>query len=372
MLKQPCIPDALPPMALDWRALLPCVGRANAALARYDGMLRTLKDPAVLLSPLTVNEAVLTSRIEGTQATLDEVLQHDAGLEGRTERSRGDLEEITNYRAAVKIAEAGLADRPLSLSMIKSAHQRLMQGVRGRNKRPGAFRQEQNFIGKHGDTIEEARFVPPSPLVMAPALEAWEAYLQTTADDPVFQVAVAHAQFEIIHPFMDGNGRLGRMLIPLLLYQRGMLTRPVFYLSEYLERHRDEYYDRLLAITEHGDWQGWLAFFTGAVIAQAEINLAKVQAILDLYEELKRKAVDLTHSQFAVAAIDTLFAKPVIQAPDFARRAGFNNRVTANNMLRAFEAAGIVHRIREGAGRVPSVYALRDLINLTEGRSVFG
>lgn len=371
MSKLPCIPDVLPPDNLDWRALLPETGKANAALARYDGMLQTLRDPGILLSPLTVNEAVLTSRIEGTQATLDEVLQHDAGLSLDSERARGDFEEISNYRAAVKIAEGSLVDRPLSLSMIKSAHQRLMQGVRGRDKRPGAFRQEQNFIGRRGDTIDRARFIPPNPLIMQSALEQWEVYLRSEAGDPVLQVALAHAQFEIIHPFMDGNGRLGRMLIPLLFYKRGVLTKPVFYLSEFLESNRDEYYDRLLAITDRGDWQSWLIFFTRAVVTQAEANIEKVRAIHDLYEKMKQRAVEITHSQFAVAAVDTLFAKPVIQAPDFARRAGFNNRVTANNMLRAFETAGMVEKLREGSGRTPAVFALRELINITEGRLVF-
>lgn len=334
-------------------------------------MLQTLRNPGVLLSPLTVNEAVLSSRIEGTQATLDEVLEFDAGIAEASESRRGDFEEISNYRAAVSIAEHSLSERPLSLSLIRSTHQRLMQGVRGRDKRPGAFREDQNFIGRYGDTIDQARFVPPSPMVLGPALEDWERYLQDTLDDPVVQVAVAHAQFEILHPFMDGNGRLGRMLIPLLFYRRRSLSRPVFYLSEYLESRRNEYYDRLLAITEAGDWQGWIAFFAEAVIAQAERNLIKVRQIHDLYEDLKRRAVELTHSQYAVAAIDTLFSKPVIQAPEFGRLANFNHRVTANNMLRALETDGIVHRIREGSGRTPAIFALRDLINITEGRPVF-
>lgn len=368
--KLPYIPDSLPPGGIDWQRILPGIGRANAALARYDGMLQTLRDPGVLLSPFTVNEAVLTSRIEGTQATLDEVLQHDAGLSAESERARSDFEEISNYRAAVKIAESGLHDRPLTLSLIKSAHQRLMQGVRGRDKRPGAFRQEQNFMGRRGDAIEQARFVPPNPVVMEATLLEWEGYLQSVEDDPIVQTALAHAQFEIIHPFMDGNGRLGRMLIPLLLYQRGVLARPVFYLSEYLESHRDEYYDRLLAITEQGDWQGWLSFFVDAVVSQAECNLKKVRAIHGLYEDLKRRAVEATHSQFAVAAIDTLFEKPIIQAPEFARRGGFNNRVTANNILRALEAESIIVRLRDGSGRNPAIYALRDLINIIEGRAI--
>jgi Fic family protein len=370
MAKAPCIPDVLPITKLDWRRLLPTAGQGNAALARYDGMLQTLPDPGVLLSPITVNEAVLSSRIEGTQATLDEVLEFDAGIESANAR-RGDIEEISNYRVAVQIAEQALAERPLSLSLIKGVHQRLMQGVRGRDKEPGAFRKDQNWIGRTGDPIERARFVPPSPLILEQCLEDWEKYLQDTEEDPIVQTAVAHAQFEILHPFKDGNGRIGRMIIPLLLYQRKALSRPMFYMSEYLEAHRQEYYDRLLAITDNGDWQGWIEFFVDALVSQAEHNLAKVRSIRDLYDEMRRRFVDVTHSQFAMAAVDAFFMRPIIPAPLFAESAGFNNRVTANNMLRQLADDGLIVRLREGGGRVPAVYALPQLINITEGRAVF-
>lgn len=367
--KFPFLPDELPLGNLNWRRLLLLTGRANAALARYDGMLQTLPDPAVLLSPMTVNEAVLSSRIEGTQTTLDEVLQFDAGIKG-SEARRGDLEEVINYRVAVRVAEQALAERPLSRSLIKSVHQRLMQGVRGRDKNPGAFREDQNWIGRFGEPIEKARFVPPNPMVLPQALENWETYLGLTDEDPILQTAVAHAQFEILHPFKDGNGRIGRMLIPLLLYQRRALSRPTFYMSEYLAAHRDVYYDRLLAITDTGDWQGWLEFFVEALVAQAENNLSKVRQMRDLYDDLRRKVVDLTHSQFAMAAVDAFFARPVIQAPEFARAAGFKNRVTANNMLRQLEGAGLIRRIRTGSGRVAAIYTLPNLLNITEGRPI--
>jgi Fic family protein len=368
--KQPCIPDALPLSELDWRRLLPLAGKANAAIARYDGMLQTLLNPAVLLSPVTVNEAVLSSRIEGTQATLDEVLEYDAGLISTSESRRGDIEEVSNYRSAVNIAEQELAHRPLSLSLIKSVHQRLMQGVRGRDKLPGSIRVDQNWIGRANAPIEKARFIPPNPTILPQALENWEAYLGRDDEDPILQVAVAHAQFEILHPFKDGNGRLGRMLIPLLLYQRGAISRPAFYLSEYLEARRETYYDRLLDITEGDDWQTWIEFFCEAVTAQAESNLSKVRMIRDLYDDLRKRVTDLTHSQYAMGAVDTLFAAPIIQAPQFAQRAGFNNRASANNMLRSLEGAGIISRLRDGSGRTPAIYVLRQLLDITEGRPI--
>jgi len=369
-MSEPCIPASLPLDDLDWRAILPLVGNANACLARYDGMLQTLPNPNVLLSPITANEAVLSSKIEGTQATLDEVLEADAGLV-TSEARRGDIEEITNYRVAVRDAERALVDRPVSLSMIRAVHQRLLQGVRGRDKTPGAFREDQNWIGKYGNPIEKARFIPPSPAILHASLDNWADYIARDDEDPILQVAIAHAQFEILHPFKDGNGRIGRMLIPLLLYQRKALSRPMFYMSEYLEEHRSEYYDRLLNVTEHGDWHGWITFFLNALIIQAEGNLNKVRHIRDLYEETKRRVVEITHSQFAMGAVDALFGQPIISATAFATNAGFANRVTANNMLRQLEAEGVITRIREGAGRTPAIYALPQLINVVEGKTVF-
>ncbi len=370
MQASPCIPHPLPITDLNWREILPIVGRANASLARYDGMLQTLPNPAVLLSPITANEAVLSSRIEGTQATLDEVLEADAGLIV-SETRRGDIEEINNYRAAVSIAQSALTTRSITLSMIREVHQRLLQGVRGRDKAPGQFREDQNWIGRHGDPIERARFIPPSPLILKAELEKWEAYMALPTEDPTLQTAVAHAQFEILHPFKDGNGRIGRMLIPLVLYQRRALSSPMFYMSEFLEEHRSEYYDRLLAITDRDDWHGWISFFLRGVIDQAEANLDKVRRIRDLYDDMRRRVVEITHSQFAMAAVDVLFTQPVISGTSFARRAGFNNRVTANNMLRQLEAEGVITRIREGGGRTPATYALPELINIAEGRPVF-
>jgi Fic family protein len=351
--------------------LLPLVGKANAALARYDGMLQALPNPAVLLSPVTANEAVLSSRIEGTQATLEEVLQQDAGIE-QAESRHADIEEISNYRAAMRDAEQALAHRPLSLSLIKGVHQRLMQGVRGSDKTPGEFRIDQNWIGRNGSHMEQARFIPPNPLVLPQALDAWANYLAAEDEDPVLQVAIAHAQFEILHPFKDGNGRIGRMLIPLLLFQRKTLSRPMFYLSEYLETHRDQYYDGLLAITDNGNWQGWIEFFLNAIILQADANLVKVKQILELYDRLKLRFIGATHSQFAVPSLDAFFMRPILNATDFSRLAGIENRVTANGILSQIKQDKLIIRIRESSGRSPAVFALPDLINIAEGRTVMG
>lgn len=365
----PCIPPALPVTDLQWERLTPLVGEANRAIARYDGMLLALPNPAVLLSPLTVNEAVLSSRIEGTQATLEEVLEQDAGIEQVASRL-ADLEEIANYRAALRLAEQELERRPISLSLVKQIHQRLMSGVRGHDKEPGNFRVDQNWIGRNGSKIEEARFVPPSPLVLQAALEAWEYDMLREDCDPAIQVAISHAQFEILHPFKDGNGRIGRMLVPLLLFRRKALSRPMLYASEYLESRRTEYYDALLSITETGSWQPWVEFFLRALIAQSVSNMEKARAILALYQELKEGFREATHSQFAVAALDAFFMSPVISTAQFAKTASIGNRITANGILRQLHEAGLILRIREGSGRRPAVFALPKLLNIAEGRDV--
>jgi len=220
--------------------------------------------------------------------------------------------------------------------------------------------------------MEQARFIPPNPLVLPQALEAWASYLAAEDEAPVLQVAIAHAQFEIMHPFKDGNGRIGRMLIPLLLYQRRTLSRPMFYLSEYLETHRDQYYDGLLAITDNGNWQGWIEFFLNAIILQADANLIKVKQILELYDKLKLRFIGATHSQFAVPSLDAFFMRPILNATDFSRLAGIENRVTANGILSQIKQDKLIIRIRESSGRTPAVFALPDLINIAEGRTVMG
>ncbi len=370
MARLPATPPILPVGELNWQKLMPLMSRANAALGRYDGLLRSLPNAAVLLSPITTNEAVLSSRIEGTQATLEEVLQQDGGVDIPPER-QADMEEVRNYRNALFAAESAMEHRAISLSIIKELHQTLMQGVRGQNKTPGQFRIDQNWIGRPGCTMEEARFVPPNPIVLPQALEAWAHYIATSEDDPVLQIAVVHAQFEILHPFKDGNGRIGRMLIPLLLFQRGLLSRPMFYLSEYLESHREEYYDRLLLITDQGDWQGWIEFFTKGVIKQADTNLAKAQEILALYNDLKTRFIEATHSQYAVPALDAFFIKPIINSTDFAARSGIPTRFTSNAILKTLTDLGLIQVFQEGAGRKPNIFILSKLLNIAEGRDVF-
>jgi len=366
----PCIPDMLPlkDTQTNARALLVPVAEASRALARYDGALMQFRNPELLLSPLLNNEAVLSSRIEGTQATLGDVYEADADSEPEPEK-RDDIQEIRNYRAAIGVGTNSIQTRGLSLSLLRELHQRLMTQVRGGDKRPGAFRTEQNWIGPKGCTQDQARFVPPNPIVMQDALENWEQYVTDGWRDPLIGAAVAHAQFEIIHPFNDGNGRVGRMIIPLMLAQTRTISAPNFYISGYFEARREAYYDHLLAITETGDWTSWIEFFCQCVIEQSRDNLNRVTALQALWEQMSHSFVQVTHSQYALPALEAFFKQPVITGPQFQIAAGIDHRPTSLKLLRQLEEAGLIVLVRRGAGRRPSRYAMPEVIVAAEGLS---
>ena len=269
----PYEPSKLPIYDIDWTAHVTKIGRANAALARYDGILQGIINPKLLLSPLMTREAVLSSRIEGTQVSLEDVLQYEADIKEPFKPERvADIHEVLNYRKAMGYAVNELKTRPLTTNMIKDIHRILLTDVRGRDRTPGEFRRIQNFIGLSGNPIEKAIFVPPSPPAVMDALSNWEEYLHMEEKDPLVQLAILKAQFELIHPFSDGNGRIGRILVPLILYYKKTLSSPMFYISAYLERNRSIYYDRLLAISRDNDWNGWISFFLQAITEQAEEN----------------------------------------------------------------------------------------------------
>ncbi|MAW60660.1 MAG: cell filamentation protein Fic [Planctomycetes bacterium] len=361
-----------PPRSIDWERLLPLIGPATEAVARYDGLLRGLPNAAVLLTPLSTQEAVMSSRIEGTQATMGEVLEFEADAEGSEfpEEKRNDIEEIANYRRAMRFAELRMQDLPLCQRLMKEVHSVLLEGVRGSNKAPGEYRRVPNWIGPDGCAIEEARYVPIDAAGLPGAMDEWENYLHAEAPDRLVQLGILHAEFEAIHPFLDGNGRLGRILIPLFLARRGLLTAPMLYISAYFERHRDEYYERLLSISRDRDWVPWLEFFLRSVREQAEENQEKADAIRQLYDQTSRRIGEITRSHFAVPATDFLFARPVFRAPDFYRAEGMTQS-SGRRILGLLQDAGFFRIVRQGRGRRPTVLAYRELLNLAEGRNVF-
>ena len=368
---QPHIPDTLPLKNIDWERHVTLIGKANAALARYDGILLGMVNPQVLLSPLTTREAVLSSRIEGTQASLEEVLQYEADLGSDKDSVSSDssqvrdIHEIINYRLAMGTAVEKMAGRPFGINTIRELHRILLMGVRGRYKDPGELRRIQNYIAPPGTPIDQATFIPPSPEIIMDALSNWEDYLYFTEKDPLVQLAILKAQFELIHPFRDGNGRIGRMLVPIILYHKKILSLPMFYISAYLERNRDVYYERLLAISRDGDWNGWISFFLQALVLQSVENCKKARAILDLYNGMKTRVAMVTRSQYSIQTIDVLFSSPIINSSDFSLKSGIPDR-TAQRIIQKLEQEGILRRIKEGRGSRSPTYLFLDLLDITE------
>jgi Fic family protein len=367
---KPYHPQKLPIEDFDWASLIPLIGRANRALARFDGVLQGLHNPEVLLAPMTTQEAVLSSEIEGTTATLSEVLKFEAGQPPASEAKQEDVGEILNYRAALRHAKTKLLNQKFDLKLLLALHEILLNSVRGRDKDPGKFRTTQNWIGKPGLPQSMAYFVPPQPEMLPSFLANWEAYYHMDRPDPIVQLAVVHAQFEILHPFRDGNGRLGRILIPLFLYERKILSRPVFYLSAYLERHREKYVQGLRKLTDPKQWPGWLEFFLEAVEQQAAANSAQATKIQNRYEELKAEVLGITHSQFAIPLLDQFFKSPILKTTDLFNTKGMPSRPMLHNLLAQLKGRGILKTVREGSGRRAEIICLPSLINICEGRTV--
>jgi cell filamentation protein, protein adenylyltransferase len=362
----PFDPSPFPPLELHLEPVVALVGRANASLSRYDGLLESLVNPEVLLSPLLMKEAELSSRIEGTIATANEVYQQQAGEvfePGKT----ADIQEIMNYRHTLRQADEVIKGRKFSLHLIRQMHEILMTGVRGANKNPGKFRDTQNWIGKKNSTIDEATYVPPPPLALNGLLETFINFVNAEHDDldPTVQTALVHAQFELIHPFDDGNGRIGRLLIPLLLTKRRSLVSPSLYISGYLESNRDTYYECLRGISAQGDWLGWIRFFLGAMINQAESNLMLVRQIIDLYEAKKNQVGELLHSDQAIHIVDMLFDSPVFRATELHERLGIQ-RQRAAIYIRKLKEAGVIQELRPTRGRRSALLSFEDLWQITD------
>ena len=314
----------------------------------------------MLIRPFVRREAVLSSRIEGTQATLGELLAAEAGA--AVERSPADLREVANYVTALEYGVVRLAKLPLSLRLTRELHARLMKGARGGTATPGEFRRSQNWIGPTGSTIANATFVPPPPDQLADALSAWEKFLHDESLPPLVHAAVVHSQFEAIHPFLDGNGRVGRLLVTLLLIARGILPSPLLYLSAWIEATREEYYARLLGVTERGEWEQWLAYFLTGVTTQAEDAVSRIQRIDALLADW-RSRMKAAPTRLPDRAIDLLAENPFWTVNRLAARLGVAF-TTAQRAIDRLEAAGIVELM--GEARRNRVYCARAVLQILE------
>lgn len=335
-LPSPLPPDPALALSADDLRLL---SEADRSLGRLDGVATTLPNPELFVAMYVRQEAVLSSQIEGTQSTLEDLLSFES-LDSDTAEPR-DVAEVVRYVRAMNTGLARLPSLPLSLRLIRELHAELMFEGRGSEKNPGEFRRSQNWIGPGNCTLRDASFVPPPPHEVMACMGALESYLHARDDlPPLVQTALIHAQFETIHPFLDGNGRVGRLLITLFLCERGILSQPLLYLSAYLKRHRAEYYDRLTAVRESGAWEPWVRFFLRGVVEVSQEATVTARRILQLRDHARR--LDL--SAGGVRLVDVLFERPILTV----RQAeGLLNTsfATANKAVEELEKAGLLREV---------------------------
>ena len=360
---------------MDYASLVPALGKAHRALGRYDNLLKQSRSHW-LMPLLARREALLSARIEGSQSTLSGVLQFeaDAGF-AQSGEQRDDLSEILNYVSALHHGARELAapERRLTLSLLRGLHGILLgDGVRGQSKHPGAFRLIQNWVGVPEQPMEQARFVPPPPERVLDYMENWACFYGSDQLDALVQAAVMHAQFTIIHPFEDGNGRISRLLIPLFLYEKELIAQPALYPSAHLERHWDAYMASLTSLNDrNGDWNAWTLFFLQAMATQADEAAGMAESVMRLHEELRASVVDSTHSQFAALLLDAMFERPVFKRATIAERlakmAAPPTGATLYNLLRRLVSDGILEVVEPGRGRRGTLYALPALMQLLAG-----
>lgn len=351
-----------PPLQFD-DGLQRLLSDADRALGRLDGVTSVLPNPDLFVAMYVRHEAVLSSQIEGTQSTLEDVLEYEE--DPSVDDQPRDVEEVVNYVAAMQHGLARLGELPLCLRLIREIHYVLLQGVRGGEKNPGDFRTTQNWIGPQGCLLNQAEFVPPTPHAMQEALTNLERFLHDrTAHPALVHCAIAHAQFETIHPFIDGNGRVGRLLVTLLLCERGILGRPLLYLSYYLKAHRARYYDLLMAIRHDGDWEGWLKFFLRGVYEVSEAATRTAREILALREQHRTLVQDNANAQ---RLIDVLFERPIISIRAAERHLGCSY-ITAQRVVEELERLGILREIT--GKRRNRRYRYQPYVNLFQQQSI--
>lgn len=303
-------PQPLPPELAWEEALVSRLSAADRALGLLGGVGKTLPNPHLLIGPFKRREAVLSSRIEGTQASLSDLFLFEARSESGA--AAGDVFEVANYVRALDHGLARQATLPMSKKLIREMHEILMRGVRGQDKTPGEFRRTQNWIGPPGCTLRDASFVPPPPEELHACLDEFERFLHTPSTiPPLVRLAIVHYQFEAIHPFLDGNGRIGRLLVTLLLCMDGLLHEPLLYLSAFFERHRGEYYEHLNAVSRRGTWHEWIQFFLRGVTEEAIDAVERAERLIVLREQLRGSLQKARGSALPLRILDALFDTPV-------------------------------------------------------------
>jgi Fic family protein len=359
--------DGFPPGPLNLELLLEPLTAATAALSRYDEMMRTMLNSEVLLAPLRRRDAVVSSRMEGTISTLDEVLRleadEDAGDKDAQRSARNETVEVLLYSRALKHAQDSLRDGvPFSDFLVRSAHQTLLMVGRGAQKRPGSYKTEQNYIGERGRSTS-VHFIPVSPERLQDGMDRLFTFVNAARPIPILRTALAHVEFEALHPFEDGNGRVGRMLITLMLWKFGLISQPHFFVSGYFEDHKDEYIERMRRVSSHAEWTEWCAFFLVALESQAQENIRTATSIQTLYRTMRERFQTELASQWSAQALDFVFANPYFRNNRFTGTAGIP-APTANKFSRRLVETGLLTELQPSSGRRAALYAFEPLLQI--------
>ena len=336
------------------------LSRADQALGELKGIGQMLPNPNLLINPFIRREAVASSRIEGTVTDFEQLVLFEVG--GNDRENFADGQEVSNHVLATQYGIERLKTLPICLRLIREVHERLMRGVRGEDKTPGEFRKVQNMIGRQGQTPAQARFVPPPVEALKKTLDDLEQSIARPSGMPVLvDLALIHYQFETIHPFLDGNGRLGRLLINLLLCERKALTQPLLYLSSYLERNKDAYVDHLLNVSRTGEWEPWLAFFLEGVAIQARTAIDRSNELLNFRDECKSRWIKRSNSTLILQLIDLLFERPAVTISGVAEKFAVTFRAAQMNVEKLVSEGTLVEVTGKDRNRI---YLARDIIRI--------
>ncbi len=354
--------DQFPPAALDYGSMMEPLLKATDALARYDQMLKAMHNSEILLAPLRNQEAVISSRMEGTISTMDEILQYQAEYpeDEASPEVRSEVIETILYRRALNTAQSQIEKGyPLTSSLIKSVHRQLLSAGRGAAKSPGEFKKEQNYVGDRDS--RKIRFVPISPDQLLGGVEKLFTFIDSGSFPVLVRTALAHLEFEALHPFQDGNGRVGRMLVTLMLWKSGTISAPHFYISRFLEDNKSQYVYLMREVSRAGSWEKWCHFFLTAVEKQALDNLNVAESIRSLYEEMKHRFASLLSSKWSVRALDYVFTQPIFRNSGFTSKSGIP-APTASRFTRVLLEEGLLQAVRPAAGRRSATYRFEPLM----------
>lgn len=354
-----------PPNNIDYKRLVNPLGDAVNAIARFDQMLTTLHNSDILLAPLRNQEAVISSRMEGTISTMDEILQYEADYDDgdlTNKNVRSEIIETLLYQRALRGAESAInSGAKLSEHMIRSLHQMLLSFGRGADKSPGKYKTEQNYLVDR--TKRNVLFVPIKPETLLDSMQGLMEFVEKNEDQILIKTALAHVEFEALHPFKDGNGRVGRMLITLMLWEAKVISAPHFYISGYLEERKDDYIHLMRQVSKNNQWTSWCKFFLEAITAQAKRNLEVATKISDLYEEMKPIFSDVLSSRYSINALDFIFANPVFRNSKFTTNSGIPSH-SAAKFSPLLANRGILDVVIPASGRRPAMYRFEPMMKL--------